>query len=89
MSAIIDDGGPAFARNGHIVKPDGKLYNELQFAQCGMSLRDYIAIHASEKDIEHHIYAGGSKETHRPRTRVQARYHFADAMIQARKEGGK
>ena len=43
----------------------------------GMSLRDYFAIHASEEDI---LVQANAK------TRVQARYMHADAMLAEREK---
>lgn len=64
----------------------------------GMTLRDYFAIRASEEDIQNHLLTGrvidvvlqdgtGRKTIEqRPeyRTREQARYAFADSMMEAR-----
>lgn len=62
------------------------------------TLRDYIAIHASEQDIERYIETGEMEsyifyvlgaevENLRPilRSREQARYCYADAMLEASK----
>lgn len=80
-------GGPAFPVN-----------NEALLRERGMTLRDYFAIHASEDDIQRHLPTGrvvdvvtpngfgGKSVERRPefRTREQARYAFADAMLKAR-----
>jgi len=84
MSTPINTGGYAFPftptdRSGQIAD-----------TQTGMTLRDYIAIHASDKDVE------ASRMSHMPlnehggyeRTRQAARYAFADAMIAARDTNG-
>jgi hypothetical protein len=49
----------------------------------GMTLRDWFASTASERDVEAHMhyYLGSS---HFTRTREKARYHYADAMLKAR-----
>ena len=67
--------------------------------QTGMTLRDYFAAKASEKDIEAHI--NGPKTEHIVQgsdgvkrivhkntiyTREQAKYKYADAMLAAREE---
>ena len=51
----------------------------------GMTLRDYFAAHASEIDIDEYriYYHGGNRFT---RSRAQARYLHADAMLAAREE---
>ena len=80
-----NDGGPAFP-------VPASEYNE---RYPGMLLRDYIAIHASEADIEHHITQGRVRDTggkNHPLdepvyvypTRELARYRYADAMLKAR-----
>jgi len=71
---LIKDGGPAFP----VVGMDQR--GEQQFSAVfngGMTLRDYFAAHASEKDIEFHR-TGPSREA--------ARYAFADSMLAARKK---
>ena len=78
------DGGPVFPLCGSIVKqyqPTGIITGEsLQGYQSGMSLRDYFAIHAPEADILYYYrLEEGCK------TRQQARYMYADAMLEARK----
>ena len=69
-----------------------------------MTLRDYIAIHAAEKDIDKHLTTGiesrvvsvnglpgmpdathAIKTQQWVRTREEARYAYADAMLLARK----
>jgi hypothetical protein len=47
----------------------------------GITMRDYIAIHANEKDVEWFIISRGFD-------RGAARYAFADAMLAARKQAG-
>ena len=68
----INDGGPAF--------PSDRADRE------GMSLRDWFATQASEQDIEEHtlgdLRASGRSYNHR--SREQAKYAYADAMIKAR-----
>ena len=85
-----DTGGPAFP----VVIP---LDQSAEF-HMGMTLRDYFAIHATEEDIQRHLPTGriievvvetmiGLKEVEKQperRTREQARYAFADAMLKAR-----
>ena len=84
--AIIT-GGPAF-----------QVKSTLDWEAHGMTLRDYFAIRASEEDIQHHLPTGrmidvvtfdgrGGKSIEQRsefRTREQARYAFADAMLQER-----
>ena len=72
---MIRNGGPAFPI-GSGDERDG----------IGMSMRDWFATHASEEDIKQHLtwHAEGTVFS---RTREQARYHYADAMIEAREFG--
>ena len=65
---VKNDGGPAFPSDS--LSP---MYK-------GMSLRDYFAIHASEKDIEA-VRFGFSDMS-----RSEARYIYADEMLKAREE---
>lgn len=65
---VKNDGGPAFP-------VPAETWN-----LTGMSLRDYFAIHASEKDIEA-IRFGFSDMS-----RSEARYIYADEMLEAREE---
>lgn len=81
-----DTGGPAFPCPDEF-KPES-----------GMTLRDYFAIRATEEDIQRYLPTGriievvvermiGLKEVEKQperRTREQARYAFADAMLKAR-----
>ena len=69
-----DNSGPAF--------PIREDYNEredryVQFACDGLSIRDYMAIHASEGDINRVL-------EYNMTTRQQARYMHADAMLAER-----
>lgn len=66
---------PAFPSSTH---PD-------YFSSFGMSLRDYFAIHASEKDIEDfYKFPPDFNGRVSSRTRSQARYAFADEMLRER-----
>lgn len=64
-----NNGGPAF--------PSTLQHNGWLDKESGMSLRDYFAVHASDKDIQYYLGDGRSRE--------QARYLYADAMLEARK----
>ena len=77
----INDGGPAFP------VPDSRSANgDVQWGSSGVSLRDWLASHASEQDIEDHTLGdlrdGGRSYNHR--SREQAKYAYADAMLKAR-----
>ena len=64
-----DNGGPAFGelqQVGDVAMRDG-----------GLSIRDYMAIHASEEDIARVL-------EYNMTTRQQARYMHADAMLAER-----
>ena len=64
----------------------------------GMTLRDYFAAKASEEDINEHIFKGHKEDyaitdgygrkaiikREAMRTREEARYRYADAMLKAR-----
>lgn len=66
------DGGPAFpTREPHFgFDGDCEYYDSID----GMSLRDYIAVHATDKDVDEYA----------PWPRTKARYRFADDMIKER-----
>lgn len=77
----IKDGGPAFPYS--VQRLQSGYHQEVK----GMSLRDWFAGQATEQDIEMHT--GG--EIHpksggiiNGRTREQAKYAYADAMLAAR-----
>lgn len=90
-----DDGGPAFARSS-TEDNDCHYCNE----QDGMSLRDYFAAHApdtittdivDESDEDRAVFIGiPEKEyhcpVHYPMVDAKARYIWADAMLEARKQ---
>jgi hypothetical protein len=76
------DGGPAFPIPGLSNLPNGEFIHP----NGGMSLRDYIAISASEEDILAH---GGETDfgpgwEARGRSREAAKYAYADAMLAER-----
>lgn len=50
--------------------------------QEGMSLRDYFAIHADWDDVRHYAYNDNGANI----SRTEARYKYADRMIEARKK---
>ena len=76
-----NDGGPAFPET----RWDDKTRQEVQW--CGMTLRDYLAAHASEDDIKEFIpqTQGACSLFHKDHgfwpTRYWARYAHADAML--------
>lgn len=74
------DGGPAF--------PDGSTNEWGNANRGGMRLRDYFACHASDHDVSmtitEYYEENYTREDYRPITRQQARYIFADAMLEAR-----
>ena len=67
----INDGGPAFPRNGHPDKND--------LPSIGMSLRDYFAAKAMQGLLTNHNLKG-AKSLHISKDA----YQIADAMIEAR-----
>jgi hypothetical protein len=76
----IDDGGTAFPIPEH-VETDGVTMLRRE-GSPGMSLRDWLAGQALEEDIQWHIRFKSNRIT-----REQARYAYADTMIEARKRG--
>lgn len=52
--------------------------------QGEMSLRDYFAAHASETDVDSYRSYWGKNNAPRERTRQEAKFAYADAMIAAR-----
>ena len=93
MSAEINDGGPAFPTANHLPGCDHErgCVHECPVASLpnvsGMTLRDWFAGQATEADIEAH--SGGefhpkTGRTYNQKTREQAKYSYADAMIAAR-----
>lgn len=85
--SIINNGWPAFPAS-----PEHGLNTGLP----GMTLRDYFAIRASENDIAEHMWGDMMdveldmmgmpipRMVPRRRTREEARYAFADALIKAK-----
>lgn len=84
MSDKPDDGGSAFPLPiSHVT--DGRAY--VEYGLTGMSLRDYMAIHAPEKEISELQRAGpGILSASRYRNDYEARYAWADAMLAERKK---
>ena len=76
-----NDGGPAFPVP-MIPWQDGFINVEC----TGASLRDWLASHASEQDIEEHTLGDlkDDRKSYNRRSREQAKYAYADAMIKAR-----
>jgi hypothetical protein len=74
----INDGGPAFPF-GQISEITGQPING--YFAPGMSLRDWLAAHATDADI-----AAIQNPPHRAQniSRYEARYIHADAMLKAR-----
>jgi len=73
------NGGPAFP-----TEPRGIVYGD---AYDGMTMRDWFAGQATDSDIKElmRIYDSAGRITDQYRTREQARYAFADLMLEARK----
>lgn len=84
MSEQIDDGGSAFPAPVEF-DPNGQLISHGSF---GMSLRDWLAHHASEEDIAPYVQLcmnpGSTGARIISRNREQAKYAYADAMLAAR-----
>ena len=75
---MIVDGGPAFPTEQH--ECSDNTWN--QTYEPGMTLRDWFAGHATEDDVHHwmDILFLNNKSV----TREEAKYIYADAMIEAR-----
>jgi hypothetical protein len=70
-----NDGGPAFPSD--------------RFGELGMSLRDYIATHATPLDASRwHQKLGEDCNWATTPTMEQAKYAYADAMLKARGQDG-
>ena len=86
MSAPINDGGSAFP------SPPSQHSNGFYSTGEGMTLRDYFAAAATEKDIQEFIPATcGEADQFRQKhgflpSRQWARYCHADVMLKARGE---
>lgn len=73
-SSPKQDGGPAFPMDS---------------VNDGMSLRDYIALRASEADITEHRQVTKQERFSHPQydcSREVAKYRYADAMLKAREQ---
>lgn len=80
-----DDGGPAFPMPMTMMT-SSHIANEPEY---GMTLRDYLAVHASEKDIDMQRQVGECNGTFGHYNlpddwRAIARYMHADAMLKER-----
>ena len=71
----IETGGPAFPAM------DERQIGHNEYRYEGMTLRDYFAAHANEKDIASHQI---DPRTGRFVTREVAKYRYASAMLKAR-----
>jgi hypothetical protein len=82
---IIDDGGPAMpcpVGGSSFTGPDG--YTSWQYpGSQGLSLRDYFAAKAMQELVRHRERM--QTETYTRPELAQEAYHYADAMIAARK----
>jgi hypothetical protein len=76
-------GGPVHPTEWRL--PDGG-----SITSPGVALRDWFAAHASDQDVEHHreLTLGTDGSTFWKRSREEARFAFADAMLaESRKVG--
>ena len=77
------DGGPAFPAKNYIVPPDlEERHVRALGATQGMTLRDYFAAKASDKDVKSAMFIGESWTDSADRCR--ARFRHADAMLAER-----
>lgn len=79
-----DNGGPAFPVSD-VMALEPRTTAEMVSLAHGMSLRDYMAIHASESDVERVMFENFDHviEVYLV-TRQQARYMHADFMLAER-----
>ena len=75
---MIIDGGPAFPTEQHECQDN--TWN--QTYEQGMSLRDWFAGHATEDDVQ--CWMDILYQINKSVTREEAKYTYADAMIEAR-----
>lgn len=87
-----DNGGPAFPVHGgaDFYKDDRDPTKDdprNQIIGGGMTLRDWFAAQANDDDITNHqqYYRAGDGKFVPTYTREQAKYRYADAMLEARK----
>ena len=87
MSTPHDDGGPAYPTTQPDPDTEGFMGLPVTKNMPGMSLRDWFAGSATEKDIEAH-YSAYDEEGQwiKKLTREESKYAYASAMIAARKE---
>ena len=82
------DGGPAFP----LIKKENGYYADIQQFSCGMSLRQYFAIHSpepSDEVIKVEMQIDRTRDPHNDRGLIRnrleiiaaLRYRYADAMI--------
>ena len=76
MADTINDGGPAFPCDSIVERNQKGGLVGVEISSSGMTLRDYFAIHASDKDLQKWLDLGVS--------RADARFRHADAMLKAR-----
>lgn len=83
MAKKYDDGGPAYPRPASITRNDEGAVIVSDDGAPGMSLHDWLAGKATDKDIrQFQDWVDSGAHKLRPKyTGVEARYRFADAMI--------
>jgi hypothetical protein len=91
--STINDGGPAFPVEVDATQTDGFQTGNTRWQSYGMSLRDYMAIHAGEQDvmlqaelIRSERVKNGGPGILPDGWHVIARYRHADMMLKARKK---
>jgi len=72
MPRITDDGGPAFPNS---VQPD------FQYAEAGMTIRDFFAAHIASGMAS---FSGTAGVSYGPHDIAGRSYEIADAMLKAR-----
>lgn len=87
----MKDGGPAFPVTQVFPQIiEGERFSGMKGKE-GMTLRDYFAAKANEFDIDNHLIEYGLKDGFqvavRQRTREEAKFCYADAMITEKEKG--
>lgn len=85
----INDGGSAFPVPPPIAETDGVMM-QWSRPEPGMSLRDWFASRATDKDIQPYesMYYQDGERRNCTIKRERAKYAYADAMLAARTEKG-
>lgn len=76
-------GGPAYPFAVMSAQGGGVITND-EIYMVGASMRDWFAAHASEEDVKQFLHAQDAHGLSYQRSRAEARYMHADAMLALR-----